>query len=262
MEMKCPNCGYSNKEDSLCCNLCGKVFRKENSSYEEKQNIYYKYKDYSYTDDLFNGKTIDINTLKRLLNFFVITTKDVLINPSRFFDKVYMEGINRHLLWSVTYVLCISILISIIILAGLKIGLYEHFLPSQKYLHPTYITPTIDIGRVILIPLIIIINMLIDTLIFHLCIRIIARDEHNKFWNTLIVINYSSATGIFSLIPHVIGVYTEIIWKLVVRIIGLKHVHELSTIKSILLLPTFVAISIILGICINMIFKFFGSSAI
>lgn len=28
--MKCPKCGYENKEDALCCNLCGLLFRKEN----------------------------------------------------------------------------------------------------------------------------------------------------------------------------------------------------------------------------------------
>lgn len=35
--MKCPKCGYENKDDTLCCSLCGKVFRKEKIEIEKKE---------------------------------------------------------------------------------------------------------------------------------------------------------------------------------------------------------------------------------
>lgn len=35
--MKCPKCGYENKDNALCCSLCGKVFRKEKTEKEKKE---------------------------------------------------------------------------------------------------------------------------------------------------------------------------------------------------------------------------------
>ena len=43
IKMKCPKCGYENKEEALYCNLCTEVFRKEKIQKPVKEKI----KDYS-----------------------------------------------------------------------------------------------------------------------------------------------------------------------------------------------------------------------
>lgn len=80
--MKCPECGYENIEDVLCCNLCGLVFKKEKSEKKPidlpppRENLYYRIKEdypklFLLSESFFLGSFLYFLTTKIAVLYFI-----------------------------------------------------------------------------------------------------------------------------------------------------------------------------------------------
>ena len=136
---------------------------------------------------------------------------------------------------------------------GAMFGLFwEFLLESQSVSYITRVLPEsitsnhIFLGLIILSPVLVLINVLIVTLVLHFFLFVLG-GANKGFEGTFRVVLYSNATSIFNLIPY-IGGFIAFFWNCVVLVIGLREIHETSTLRALfsLLLPFFLLF--ILGI--------------
>jgi predicted Zn finger-like uncharacterized protein len=160
----------------------------------------------------------------------------VLFSPVLFFSSVrYEEG--------VTDPFAFGILIGSI---GFMFDIFWTFLLRSKEL--SFILETLSksininnlfLGYIIISPFLVLLFMLVSTLVLNFCLFIL-RGSNRGITGTFRVSAYSNAALIFCLIPY-IGGYIALVWWLIVLVIGLKAVHETSTLKALfsLLIPLF-----------------------
>ncbi len=95
------------------------------------------------------------------------------------------------------------------------------------------------------IPLAVILNMLIYSVILHLMLLIV-RGGNEGYGSTFRVVAYSQAALVWNLIPF-IGSWIAAVWKLIIQIIGLHEIHHTSYSKIIIafLLPFLMLLALI-----------------
>jgi len=170
------------------------------------------------------------------------TLKGVLFSPAGFFVSArYKEG-----LWDS---IAFGILLGSI---GFMFDIFWAFLLKAEDV--SYIMETLSasaninylfIGYLIISPFLVLMFMLASALVLHFCLYIL-RGVHRGFTGTLKVSAYSTATMIFCLIPY-IGEYIALIWWFVILVIGLREIHETSTLRAVfsLLLPLFLFLMLV-----------------
>jgi len=100
----------------------------------------------------------------------------------------------------------------------------------------------------VIIPILWVTWIFVSSGITHLLLLIVSGGE-NGYEATLRVVSYSQATQVWSLIPFVGGTIGWI-WKLVVQVIGLRHIHRTSYLRVIVAFLIPVAIIFLLGIVV------------
>lgn len=136
---------------------------------------------------------------------------------------------------------------------GAMFGIFWQFLlKSQDISYIARLLPEsvsinhIFLGLIIISPFLVLINILIVTLVLHFFLLILG-GVNKGLEGTLKVALYSNATSMFNLIPFIGGIIA-FFWNCVVLVIGLREIHETSTLRALfsLLLPIFLLF--ILGI--------------
>lgn len=183
------------------------------------------------------------------------TFTGVLFSPDKFFsEKRHEAGIGQ----SFAFGMLMGSL-------GVMFGAFWQFLLSSQELSfilkvfpESFTVNHLFLSYIIISPLLVIISMFIITAILHCCLFILGGTTRG-FTGTFKVCAYSNASSIFSLIP-LLGGFIGAIWGLVVMVIGLREIHETSTLRTVfaLLIPVFILI--ILGIFLLFIAFFITSS--
>jgi len=177
------------------------------------------------------------------------TFSSVLFSPTTFFrEKRKSEGLKN----SVAFGMLLGSLGAMFgffwqfLLKSDDLSLIINILPVSMSLNKIFII------LIIISPILVLLNMFIVAGVLHLCL-IIFRGANNDFEATIKVTAYTNAVNIFSIIPY-IGSYIGVVWGIVALVIGLKEIHETSTLKSVfaLLLPFFILFGI--GIVVAIIF--------
>ncbi len=167
------------------------------------------------------------------------TAKAVLFRPGRFF-RVMPSGVGGREAFA------FGLLFGSV---GTMFGwfwqflmLFENFGPSAEYFMGLFTLKILFIGILILVPFFVILEILFSTSILHAALYIVRGAGHG-FDATFKVMAYSQAPQVFGLIPFVGGLIGWF-WQLVIRIIGLKEIHQTSYARVILafLLPLVVMI--------------------
>lgn len=183
------------------------------------------------------------------------TFTGVLFSPDRFFSEKKQE---LGVVQSFAFGMLMGSL-------GAMFGAFWQFLLSSqglsfilKVFPESFTVNHLFLGYIIISPLLVIISMFITTAILHSCLFILGGTTRG-FAGTFKACAYSNATSIFSLIPLIGGVIGAI-WGLVVMVIGLREIHETSTIRAVfaLLIPVFILS--ILGVFLVFIAFFIFSS--
>ena len=99
------------------------------------------------------------------------------------------------------------------------------------------------LGAFIIVP----IALFVSSGILHLCLLLVG-GANEGYQGTFRVVSYSSVTSLFNAIP-VVGTIASL-WGIVLTVIGLREVHNTSTVKSVaaLLIPLGVVILLGLGV--------------
>ena len=84
----------------------------------------------------------------------------------------------------------------------------------------------------LLVPIIVVSGILFSSLIIHLFLSIFGQVK-GGIKGTISVICYSQAPEIFSLIPMLGGI-VALVWRMLIQIVGLKHIHETTYPRVIL----------------------------
>lgn len=172
------------------------------------------------------------------------TAKAALLSPEKYFsDERGKTGISEPLAFGLLFG---SI--------GAMFGWFWQFLfmwgnlgSYGEFLLGMFSVEFIFMGVILLTPLMVLVEMFFSALVLHLAL-IIVRGSHQGFDGTFRVIAYSQAARVFGLVP-LIGGMVGWIWQLIIRIIGLRAIHETSYARVIaaFLLPV-VAIGLFLGV--------------
>lgn len=148
---------------------------------------------------------------------------------------------------------------------GTMFGVFWRFiLSSQDFSYVLRVLPDsitvnhIFIGYIIISPFLVLILMFITAAIFHFCLYILGGATRG-FWGTFKACAYSNAASIFNIIPF-IGWLIDMIWGIVIMVIGLREIHETTTFKAVfaLLIPFFLLV--VFGIVIGLLAAFYLSS--
>jgi len=180
------------------------------------------------------------------------TLKGILFSPTDFFSGIReVTGLRDSFAF--------GILMGSI---GSMFGFFWQFLISSRdisliaRIFPESVsTNSIFMGLIIITPLLVLINVIIVTLILHCCLFIL-QGVNKGLDGTLKVVLYSNATSIYSLIPY-IGGLIGLIWSMVIVVIGLREIHQTSTLRAFLALFLPFALLLILGIAGVFFFLFF-----
>ncbi|MFC1494036.1 YIP1 family protein [Thermodesulfobacteriota bacterium] len=92
---------------------------------------------------------------------------------------------------------------------------------------------------IIISPLIVLLMIFVTAVILHIFLFIL-RGANNDFEATIKVSAYINTVEIFCIVPY-IGGLIGLVWSIVIAVIGLKKIHETSTLKALfaVLLPFF-----------------------
>jgi len=259
----CPNCDFTKKvpEEKIPegikfakCPQCNKTFEidpKEDpgsaSFQEPSDNV-------SDTEESFSTGNI---TDEQSGYFKVLwqTFKGALFSPTVFFrGKRQEKGIGESFAFGM-------LLGSV----GAMFGIFWQFLLDSQELSfvlellPEFITMNhLFLGYIIISPFLVFIFMFITAAVLHCCLFILG-GANRSFADSFKASAYSNASSVFNLIPY-IGQYIGVIWGLIVLVIGLRELHETSTLRAVfaLLLPLFLLI--LLGIVLGFVAAFLFSS--
>ncbi len=126
--------------------------------------------------------------------------------------------------------------------------LWENFNPFGEYFMGPFTLEIFFIGVLILSPLLVILEIFFSSCILHVTLMIVG-GAGGGFDATFKVMAYSQASQVFGLIPFLGGVIGWF-WQLVIRIIGLKKIHQTTYLKIVLafLLPLGAVILTAIGI--------------
>jgi hypothetical protein len=115
--------------------------------------------------------------------------------------------------------------------------LFEKFRLIAEYFMGQVTLGILFVGILVLVPLFVVLEILFSTCILHVTLLIVRGAGHG-FDATFKVMAYSQASQILGLIPFVGGLIGWF-WQLVIRIIGLKEIHQTTYLRVIMafLLP-------------------------
>lgn len=157
------------------------------------------------------------------------TFKAVLFSPEQFFRTMRLRGGLRG-------PLSFGLLFGSI---GAMIGFFWQFLIMSGSIlsidQDLISQSTMSIifwGIIVISPLFVIIGIFFSSAILHACLLLVGGGT-NGFEGTFRVVAYSQATKIFRLLPF-IGGPVGWIWQLIIRIIGLREIHETSYLRVII----------------------------
>ena len=110
----------------------------------------------------------------------------------------------------------------------------------------------------ILTPLYVIINMFVVSGILHLCL-VITGAGRNGFEGTFRIVAFSQSIKLLALVPFV-GGFVGWFWHFIVQVIGLREMHETSSLRTIIamLLPIVLIFMIFIAITVPL-FIFLGT---
>lgn len=264
----CPNCNFTKKvpEEKIPrgmklakCPQCKQTFEidpKDDSDNASHQDMI---DNVSGTEEAHNtgtGMAEDPGYFKALWQ----TLKGAMFSPTEFFSgKRQEQGIGESLAFGVLMgalgsmfgIFWTSLLGSPVLTFILKI------LPESANLNSLSVNH-FAVKDLIISPLLVLISMFITTAIYHCCLFILGGATRG-FAGTFKACAYSNATSIFNLVPF-IGQFIGFIWGMVIMAIGVREIHETSTLRAVLamLLPLFLLI--ILGIILGFVVAFYFSS--
>lgn len=241
INITCPNCNFSKKIPTeripegiryVKCPRCSNTF--EIPPVDDRDAAF---KENEVMDSGGDVKSSSVQAVPDETGYFTGLWKKltgVLFSPAGFFSSVrHEEGIAEPFAFGV-----------LIGAVGFMFDIFWTFLLRSTELSMLLETLSesinishLFVGYIIISPFLVILFMLVAAVILHFCLFIL-RGGHRGFAGTLRVSAYSNAALIFCLVPY-IGGYIALIWWLVVLVIGLREVHETSTLKALfsLLLP-------------------------
>ncbi len=250
----CPNCNFSRKVPQekipegikyAKCPRCGNTF--ELPSVSDQNTASEEDEDKDFYSDISTGSGPD--TLDDVGYFAGLwrTLRGVLFSPAAFFSGLRREG-------GIGDSFAFGILMGSI---GTMFGIFWQFLLDPEDI--TYIARLLPesvsnnhifLGLIIISPVLVLINVFIVSAVLHFFLLILG-GANNRFEGTLKAVLYSNATSIFYLIPYV-GELMAFFWGLVVLIIGLREVHETTTLRALfsLLLPFFIFIILVIAVAV------------
>ena len=109
---------------------------------------------------------------------------------------------------------------------------------------------------IIISPLLVLLNIFVTAVILHIFLFIL-RGANNGFEATVKVTAYTNASEIFAIVPY-IGGFIGWVWSVVLIVIGLKEIHDTSSLKALfsVLLPLFLLFILGIVIAVAVIFSF------
>lgn len=208
--MYCTECGVRNEDTDQVCANCGaalpwavEIGRRDGPAWEKSTRVF------------------DLGAMYE-------TVRDVLFHPTDTFSKMAREGgLGDPVLFYV-------ILGTVFGWVGL---LWDWLLPS---LSPG-LAPGGLLVLAVLFPLVLLLSWAVSSAVTHLFLMLVGGAQHG-FETTARVVAYASgSTAIFAVVPFC-GSFIQMIWALVVWIIGLARAHDTTTgrtLVAVLLLPLF-----------------------
>ncbi len=183
------------------------------------------------------------------------TFKGVLFSPGNLFSTMTHKG-------GIKEPLAFGLLLGSL---GTMLGVFWQFLMIGDRLISTWpnLIGQFSLGLIFLIvmiltPLYVIINMFVVSGILHLCL-VITGAGRNGFEGTFRIVAYSQSIKLLSLVPFV-GGFVGWFWHFIVQVIGLREMHETSSLRTIIamLLPIVLIFMIFIAITVPL-FIFLGT---
>ncbi|MGM0381016.1 MAG: YIP1 family protein [bacterium] len=174
------------------------------------------------------------------------TTKEIIINPKKFFRKLNPAGDLKNDLFYAAIMGSIPAIIFFIIFTILSIYGVSGW--AQTYASTTGLNfNSIFNGFFITIftPLQVVIGLLFGGAIVHLFLRFIGW-KGAPFAGTIRVFSYSTAAGLIAIFPLLGGIIGAI-WGIALQVTGLKATHKLTTGKALLAIFSPLLITFILS---------------
>lgn len=257
IDIICPKCNFTQKvpEETIPdtmrwirCPRCNMTFEHISEDGKNKENPW---------DDTSGGESnIDKSPHepddKGYFADLWLTFRSVLFSPTAFFGKMKEPGGLKNSM-------AFGVLIGSI---GAMIGIFWQFLlmPKETIDLINSIPWSISLNQLFIIliiisPLLVLLSIFIMTLILHVFLFIL-RGANKGFEGTLKVSSYAKAAEIFAVVPF-IGGFIGFVWSMVVTVIGLKEIHETSTLKALfaLLLPMFLLFILAIVITVAVLFR-------
>lgn len=131
--------------------------------------------------------------------------------------------------------------------------LFENLRPVAEYFMGQFTLGILFVGILVLVPLFVVLEILFSTCILHVTLLIV-RGAGQGFGATFKVMAYSQASQILGLVPFVGGLIGWF-WQLVIRIIGLKEVHQTTYTRVIIafLLPVVAMILVAVTVTVSVL---------
>jgi hypothetical protein len=175
------------------------------------------------------------------------TLKGVLFTPGNLFQTMTFEGGIREPLAFGLLIGSIGSMFGFfwqfLILSDALSNIGQHFLGELTL-------DLIFLGIILLSPFFVVINLFFSSAIVHVLLLLV-RGGKNGFEATFRVMSYCQATQILAVIPYV-GGFIAGMWFLIVQFIGLRAIHEISTLRIIMafLIPVPIFFLILAGVMI------------
>lgn len=256
IDIVCPKCNFTQKvpEETIPdtmrwirCPRCNMTFEHVSGDDKNHEN---PWNDMSGGESNFNKSPYELDDTGYFTDLWQ-TFGSVLISPTAFFGRIKEPGGLKN---SIAF----GILLGSI---GTMFYIFWLFFLNTEYLvkiinnTPSSISLNqLFIILIIISPLLVLLSIFITTIILHVFLFIL-RGANNGFEATLKVSSYTKATNIFAVVPFIGGIIGWV-WSIVITVIGLREIHETSTLKALftVLLPLF--LFFILGMVIAVVILF------
>ena len=234
IDITCPNCNFSKKVPRekipegikfAKCPRCSKTFELPSMDKEDTAPPNIEKPDFA-NDSIYEPKPVQPDETGYFTELWKTFT-GVLFSPTDFFRGIrHKEGI-----WEA---LAFGLLIGSL---GAMFDSFWQFLLKSEYLSKimtmlpeTPDTNLIFIASIIFSPVFTLIFMFLTTVVLHFFLFIL-RGTRRGLEGTFKVAAYSYAPAVFLLIPYVGGLIV-LVWKFIILVIGLREVHETTTVKA------------------------------